>query len=63
LNDRIRQVLIQLLKNSGSTTFSKIVNKWNTAFIDLMTYYREAVIHTNEPLDALVKAENKFKLG
>jgi pre-mRNA-processing factor 8 len=26
-----------------------------------MTYYREAVIHTNELLDALVKAENKIQ--
>ena len=47
--------------SSGSTTFSKIVNKWNTALIGLMTYYREAVIHTNELLDALVKAENKIQ--
>jgi len=37
------------------------VNKWNTALIGLMTYYREAVIHTNELLDALVKAENKIQ--
>ena len=56
LNSRIRQVLM----GSGSTTFSKIVNKWNTALIGLMTYYREAVIHANELLDALVKAENKI---
>jgi pre-mRNA-processing factor 8 len=47
--------------SSGSTTFAKIVNKWNTAIIGLMTYYREAVIHTNELLDALVKAENKIQ--
>ena len=47
--------------SSGSTTFSKIVNKWNTALIGLMTYYREAVIPTNELLDALVKAENKIQ--
>ena len=47
--------------SSGSTTFSKIVNKWNTALIGLMTYYREAVIHTNELLDSLVKAENKIQ--
>lgn len=47
--------------SSGSTTFSKIVNKWNTAIIGLMTYYREAVVHTNELLDALVKAENKIQ--
>ena len=47
--------------SSGSTTFSKIVNKWNTALIGLMTYYCEAVIHTNELLDSLVKAENKIQ--
>ncbi|OCH83559.1 hypothetical protein OBBRIDRAFT_892190 [Obba rivulosa] len=45
-NNCIRQVLM----SSGSTTFSKIVNKWNTA-----------LIHTNELLDALVKAENKIQ--
>ncbi|KAJ3713912.1 NUC071 domain-containing protein [Lentinula raphanica] len=56
-NNRIRQVLM----SSGSTTFSKIVNKWNTALIGLMTYYREAVIHTNKLLDSLVKAENKIQ--
>jgi pre-mRNA-processing factor 8 len=50
--NRIRQILM----SSGSTTFSKIVNKWNTAIIGLMTYYREAVIHTNEMLDLLVKS-------
>ncbi|KAG2104265.1 ribonuclease H-like domain-containing protein [Suillus cothurnatus] len=56
-NNRICQVLM----SSGSTTFSKIVNKWNTALIGLMTYYCEAVIHTNELLDSLVKAENKIQ--
>ena len=39
-NNHIRQVLM----SAGSTTFSKIVNKWNTALIGLMTCYREAVI-------------------
>lgn len=47
--------------SSGSTTFSKIVNKWNTALNGLRTYYREAVIHINELLDSLVKAENKIQ--
>ena len=56
-NNRIRQVLV----SSGSTTFSKIVNKWNTALIGLMTCYHEAVIHTNELLGALAKAENKIQ--
>lgn len=27
-----------------------------------MTYYREAVIHTNEMLDLLVKSENKIQV-
>ncbi len=40
--NRIRQVLM----SSGSTTFTKIANKWNTALIGLMTYYREATVHT-----------------
>ncbi|KAK4686129.1 pre-mRNA-processing factor 8, partial [Tremellales sp. Uapishka_1] len=56
-NNRIRQVLM----SSGSATFSKIINKWNTALIGLMTYYREAVISTETLLDSLVKAENKVQ--
>eukprot|EP00892_Ulva_mutabilis_P008605 jgi/Ulvmu1/6116/UM027_0094.1 len=55
--NRIRQVLM----SSGSTTFTKIANKWNTALIGLMTYYREAAIHTQELLDLLVKCENKIQ--
>ena len=47
---------------SGSTTFTKIVNKWNTALIGLMTYFREAVVNTQELLDLLVKCENKVNL-
>ena len=46
---------------SGSTTFTKIVNKWNTALIGLMTYFREATIHTQELLDLLVKCESKIQ--
>ena len=55
--NRVRQVLM----SSGATTFTKIVNKWNTALIGLMTYYREATVHTQELLDLLVKCENKIK--
>lgn len=55
--NRIRQVLM----SSGSTTFTKIVNKWNTALIGLMTYFREAVVHTQELLDLMVKCENKIQ--
>lgn len=55
--NRIRQVLM----SSGATTFTKIANKWNTAIISLMVYYREAVINTQEMLDLLVKCENKMQ--
>ena len=44
--------------NSGSATFSKVENEWDTALIDLMIYHHGAVIHTNELLDVSVKAEN-----
>ena len=37
------------------------MNKWNTALIGLMTYYREAVVNTQELLDLLVKCENKVR--
>jgi len=56
-NNRVRQILM----SSGSTTFTKIANKWNTCVIGLMTYFREAVIHTRELLDLLVKCENKIQ--
>lgn len=56
-HNRVRQILMA----SGSTTFTKIVNKWNTALIGLMTYFREAVIGTPELLDLLVKTENKIQ--
>jgi len=56
-HNRIRQILMA----SGSTTFTKIVNKWNTAVIGLMTYYRESVVNTQELLDLLVKCENKIQ--
>ena len=51
----------QILMSSGSTTFTKIANKWNTALIGLMTYFREATVHTQELLDLLVKCENKIQ--
>eukprot|EP00742_Colponemidia_sp_Colp-10_P004444 GILJ01004744.1.p1 GENE.GILJ01004744.1~~GILJ01004744.1.p1 ORF type:complete len:2356 (+),score=385.23 GILJ01004744.1:375-7070(+) len=55
--NRVRQILMA----SGSTTFTKIANKWNTTLIGLMTYHREAVIHTEQLLDLLVKCENKIQ--
>ena len=56
--NRIRQVLM----SSGSTTFTKIANTWNTALIGLVTYYREAVIHTQVGLveESCIDVTNLF---
>lgn len=59
--DRFENKVRQLLMTSGSTTFAKIANKWNTLLVGLMTYYREAVINTPELLDMLVKAESRVQ--
>ncbi|OAA61907.1 pre-mRNA processing splicing factor 8 [Niveomyces insectorum RCEF 264] len=56
-NNRIRQILM----SSGSTTFTKIANKWNTALISLFTYYREAAVSTVNLLDTIVKCETKIQ--
>ncbi|KAJ5888218.1 hypothetical protein N7495_008259 [Penicillium taxi] len=56
-NNRIRQILM----SSGSTTFTKIANKWNTALIALFTYYREAAVSTVNLLDIIVKCETKIQ--
>ncbi|CAO1613068.1 unnamed protein product [Sympodiomycopsis kandeliae] len=56
-NNRTRQILM----SAGATTFTKIINKWNTTLIGLMVYYREAVVSSPELLDLLVKAENKVQ--
>ncbi|WQF75438.1 Putative ribonuclease H-like superfamily, PRO8NT domain, PROCN domain, PROCT domain, MPN [Colletotrichum destructivum] len=56
-NNRIRQILM----SSGSTTFTKIANKWNTALIALFTYYREAAVSTVSLLDTIVKCETKIQ--
>ncbi|ETN37574.1 pre-mRNA-splicing factor spp42 [Cyphellophora europaea CBS 101466] len=56
-NNRIRQILM----SSGSTTFTKIANKWNTTLIALFTYYREAAVSTVSLLDIIVKCETKIQ--
>jgi pre-mRNA-processing factor 8 len=56
-NNRIRQILM----SSGSTTFTKIANKWNTTLIALFTYYREAAVSTINLLDTIVKCETKIQ--
>ena len=55
--NRVRQILMA----SGSTTFTKVSNKWNTSLIGLITYYREAIVNTEKILDLLVRCENKIQ--
>ncbi|KAK2962369.1 putative Pre-mRNA-processing-splicing factor 8 [Blattamonas nauphoetae] len=55
--NRVRGVLM----TSGAGTFTKIINKWNTTLIALVTYYREAIGNTQELLDIIVKSENKMQ--
>lgn len=56
-SNRIRQILM----SSGSTTFTKVIAKWNTALIALFAYFREAVVSTEDLLDVLVKCETKIQ--
>ncbi|CDR44923.1 CYFA0S16e00122g1_1 [Cyberlindnera fabianii] len=56
-HSRIRQILM----SSGSTTFTKIASRWNTALMSLFTYFREAAVSTEALLDVLVKCETKVQ--
>ncbi|QGN13893.1 pre-mRNA-splicing factor 8 [Kluyveromyces marxianus] len=65
--DEFRGRIQSILMGAGSTTFTKIVGKWNTALIALFTYFREAIVTAEPLLDLLVKSEtriqNRVKLG
>ncbi|VEU19289.1 DEKNAAC100659 [Brettanomyces naardenensis] len=54
---RIRQVLM----SAGSTAFTKIASRWNTALLSLFVYYREAIVSTPAILDLIVKCETKIQ--
>eukprot|EP00835_Amoeboradix_gromovi_P001880 NODE_96_length_21330_cov_0.419858.p1 type:complete len:2207 gc:universal NODE_96_length_21330_cov_0.419858:801-7421(+) len=56
-SNRMRQILM----SSGGTTFLKVVQKWNTALLALIVYYREAILNTPELLDLLIKSENRVQ--
>lgn len=65
--ENFRGRIQNILMGSGSTTFTKVAAKWNTALIALFTYFREAIVSTEPLLDLLVKSEtriqNRVKLG
>ncbi|CAK9437442.1 uncharacterized protein LODBEIA_P18200 [Lodderomyces beijingensis] len=65
--DHFRNRIRQILMSSGSSAFTKVAAKWNTALISLVTYFREAAVATPALLDVLVKCEtkiqNRIKMG
>lgn len=59
--DKFESRIRQILMSSGSTTFTKVASKWNTALVSLFAYYREAIISTERLLDVLVRCETKIQ--
>ena len=55
--NRIRQIII----NSGSTTFTKLVNKWNSSILGLITYFREIIKKNKNSFMTLSNSEQKIQ--
>ena len=54
---RIRQIIL----NSGSTTFTKIANKWNSSILGILTYFREFSKKNRNCFSILSKSEEKIQ--
>jgi len=54
---RIRQLIL----NSGSTTFTKIANKWNSSILGILTYFREFSKKNQNCNSVLSKSEEKIQ--
>lgn len=59
--EKFQNTIRRLLMSAGSSPFTKIASKWNTAVLSLFVYYREAIIATEPLLDILVKSETKVQ--
>mmetsp|Transcript_44709 Transcript_44709/g.74621 ORF Transcript_44709/g.74621 Transcript_44709/m.74621 type:complete len:2266 (+) Transcript_44709:990-7787(+) len=55
--NRIRQILM----TSGSLTFTKISNKWNTTLIGMVSFFREAIQGSYSLLETIIKCETKIQ--
>nr|BAS01665.1 splicing factor PRP8 [Lotharella vacuolata] len=55
--NRIRQILM----SSGSTTFTKIANRWNLSLIGFVTFFREAIGNSQKTIETIIKCENKIQ--
>lgn len=65
--EKFQNVIRRLLMSAGSSPFTKIASRWNSALLALFVYYREAIVATEPLLDIIVRSEtkvqNKVKLG
>lgn len=59
--EKFNNTIRRLLLSAGSSPFTKIASKWNTAVLALFVYYREAIVATESLLDILVKSETKIQ--
>jgi len=55
--NRVRQILM----SSGSTTFTKIANRWNLSLIGFVTFFREAIGNSKGIIETVIKCENKIQ--
>mmetsp|Transcript_19339 Transcript_19339/g.27230 ORF Transcript_19339/g.27230 Transcript_19339/m.27230 type:complete len:2264 (-) Transcript_19339:163-6954(-) len=51
----------QILMTSGSLTFTKISNKWNTTLIGMVSFFREAIQGSYSLLETIIKCESKIQ--
>lgn len=55
---RIRQIIL----NSGSTTFTKIANKWNSSILGIIAYFREFVKKNHNFFNIFSTSEEKIQI-
>lgn len=55
--DRFNDRIAHILDTSGSATFLKVVNRWNTCILAFVGYYRESIYETDGLMGSLKKAE------
>ncbi|KAF7684116.1 Pre-mRNA-splicing factor 8 like protein [Astathelohania contejeani] len=64
---KFRNRIEQIISSGGGSTFFKTINRWNIALLSLVTYYREAIIDSEELLNTIakleVKVQNVIKMG
>jgi len=52
----------QIIMNSGSTTFTKVANKWNSSILGLITYFREFLQKNKNFMAIFSRSEEKIQI-